>query len=224
MSDSGHLDDERYPLLERIHEEQAQLCERYLHGDDVLEIGCGKNPIAVEAGCEYVAFDPERNDLAGARTNAPARQYVAGIGDGLPFGSGSFGTVLMRGVVHHLPGDRRQQLFREIHRVLGSGGVLVVVEPDPTSSYRQLVWSVADLLGYEYEQSPYVETDGWVTPSDIEVYTEGAGLSVEVNRGLGTAVAPLAFFYSFYFGADAISRRAECLPVDWWRFVVARRE
>ena len=224
MSEESHLDDNLYPLFRNIHDKHVEFCERHLSAGAVLEIGCGKNPIVFDSRDDKYALDPVSKDLSTAREKYADCQYVSGIGNELPFRSKTVGNVVMRGVVHHLPGDERQHLFEEVSRVLQPGGSLIVIEPDPTGKYRRLIWSIADLIGYTHEESPHVETDGWVTPSEMRTYAAEAGLTVETSRGLGSLVAPLAYFYPFQTGAHLLTRCSRFLPVDWWHVLVARLE
>jgi len=99
-----------------------------------LDIGCGDGAIAAAfTGGRIMGFDVSaRCAQLSASRGVPA--IVADAQDGLPFADGSFDTVYCVDVLHHLE-VRWAPLLIEAHRVLRSGGSLVIVEPDARNPF-----------------------------------------------------------------------------------------
>jgi len=72
-------------------------------------------------------MDPEQ-DVAPDLLSAHDFGYVQSEGPPLPFLSGSFDTVCLSQVVHHLPPDSRLGVLTELNRVLTPGGTFLFVE------------------------------------------------------------------------------------------------
>jgi ubiquinone/menaquinone biosynthesis C-methylase UbiE len=103
----------------------------------VLDVGCGTGNYALalaELGCEVVGIDFAGRMLA--RAKAKARQSPAGrvtfepadFARGLPFPAHSFDGVI--GVAVLQCAADPQQFLREIHRVLTTGGLFLLVAID----------------------------------------------------------------------------------------------
>jgi SAM-dependent methyltransferase len=101
---------------------------------DVLEIGCGNGYGAQfllgQKPKSYVGIDlmPEQIALAQKRELPNAEFHVQDASDLANFGAGSKDTVVIFGVLHHIPTWRT--VIREASRVLRPGGWLYVEEPD----------------------------------------------------------------------------------------------
>jgi hypothetical protein len=103
-----------------------------LAGRRVLEVGCGGGSLLgwlAKAGASPVGLDPDRAQLARARDAAPAVPLVAGVGEALPFASGSFDLVLFFNSLHHVPLAAQWQAVAEAGRTLRAGGELLAIEP-----------------------------------------------------------------------------------------------
>jgi SAM-dependent methyltransferase len=97
-------------------------------GVKALDVATGGGHVARrlrEQGCDFVTVDP----APGMRADVVARA------EQLPFDDGSFDVALMVMLLHHLVGERPDDLPRnarralvEAHRVLAPGGRLVLVE------------------------------------------------------------------------------------------------
>lgn len=90
----------------------------------VIDIGCGgqpARPFIESRGGRYVGLD---HPQAGERGAMPD---VIGVGDHLPFASGSAGAVLLTTVLEHLP--EPFSAMTEIARILKAGGNLVLTAP-----------------------------------------------------------------------------------------------
>jgi len=98
-----------------------------------LDVGCGTGALArllADAGISTVCMDPSSTmlSLAGRRAGSPPRfRVLAGSAEQLPFGR-EFDAVVFSLVLHELDTEQRELAWREAHRVLQPGGVVVVVE------------------------------------------------------------------------------------------------
>lgn len=109
----------------------AVVREGDLLGQRVLDVGCGTGRFAAalsDQGAEVWGAEPEQRMAAQARERLGER-VVEGSAEALPFSAEQFDRVTMWRVVHLL---ERAAAFREIHRVLASGGRIVIVTLDPT--------------------------------------------------------------------------------------------
>lgn len=107
----------------------------------LLEIGCGEgaNLFHVDAAARpgvAVGLDRSAGKLHFGSSAVPAARFVCGDGNSLPFADGSFETVLIRDVLHHVPTPR--QTVAEAVRVLRPGGHFVLAEPNGASPLIRL--------------------------------------------------------------------------------------
>ena len=96
---------------------------------DILDLGCGtgrySGALAEHFAASVVAIDPSEEMLARARAkHAAGVRCLSGPGEALPLQDAGVDMVFMSMVFHHF-GDR-DQVARECHRVLRSGGVAVL--------------------------------------------------------------------------------------------------
>ncbi len=102
----------------------------------LLEIGCGEgaNLFHIEreaAGSELglaIGLDRSAGKLHFASAAVPSARFCCGDGTALPFGDGSFESVIIRDVLHHLPAPAAT--LAEAARVLRPGGRFVLAEPN----------------------------------------------------------------------------------------------
>jgi SAM-dependent methyltransferase len=110
----------------------------------VLDIGCGHANLvgaALARSRSAVGVDVDMGALA---TNDVIRSRVGADATRLPFRSGSFDLVLMAWVLEHLP--RPATAFREIRRVLRTGGRVVFVTPNAWNYNAWLIRLVPNAL------------------------------------------------------------------------------
>jgi demethylmenaquinone methyltransferase/2-methoxy-6-polyprenyl-1,4-benzoquinol methylase len=100
-------------------------------GDHLLDVACGTGLVAVEAArllgtAEHITcLDPSSGMLAFARTKLVAH-FVAGRAEALPLADTSFDFLTMGYALRHV--TSLDETFREFHRVLKSGGRLLILE------------------------------------------------------------------------------------------------
>jgi ubiquinone/menaquinone biosynthesis C-methylase UbiE len=104
-----------------------------LRGRRVLDCGCGtgrlSQALAESAASRVWGVDPEPEMLHAAADNVPASVGLKpGRAEDLPFRDGWFERAVMWLVCHLVD---RPVAFRELHRVLGRDGRLVIVTFDP---------------------------------------------------------------------------------------------
>lgn len=102
-----------------------------------LDIGTGKGLLAIELarrGLEVVTIDVDEQERELARLLASAAGVAGRIcfdtadAAGLPYADGSFGTVAMMDVLHHLEDSDR--VLREMARVVVPGGIALIADFD----------------------------------------------------------------------------------------------
>lgn len=104
-------------------------------GRDVLDVGCGNGAVvrwlgergAQALGAECGAL--MRRQALEADPDNPHR-YVDAPGENLPFDDASFDLLIYANSLHHVPIALIPQALREACRVLRTGGLLCVIEPD----------------------------------------------------------------------------------------------
>lgn len=121
-------------------------------GDTVLDFGCGTGTLALmikqaHPACRVEGIDIDPQILEIARRKARSRhltvEFTAYDGMTLPYGNESFDIVVSSYVVHHLSHGDKTRLFREISRVLESGGRLFILDFGiPRSWYARAMTSV----------------------------------------------------------------------------------
>ena len=108
-----------------------------------LDIGCGGGAMIAEIAATMPAFGVDlSSDALGHARSRGLNLLVSAEAGALPFESGSFSVALALDVLEHHA--RPEELLREVNRVLGPGGMLVVTVPA-----FQWMWSYADhVLGH----------------------------------------------------------------------------
>lgn len=136
-------------------------------GRHVLDAGCGPGLYAEELlarGARVTGFDESEQMVQLARRRAPeADLRVARLGDPLPWlGDGSVDLAVMALVLHHV--DDRVAALRELHRVLGPGGRLVLSTQHPTSDWLRQGGSYFEVREIEEAWSDWGLVRYWVQP------------------------------------------------------------
>jgi len=105
--------------------------------DGILDIGCGSSRIILDLP-EAVGLDILQNKLRWLRFRH--RRLVRASCDRLPFGDGSFATVINSEVIEHIPDT--PEVWTEMWRVLRPGGTLILGTPD----YDRWLWWVLEWI------------------------------------------------------------------------------
>lgn len=121
------------PLLARLRTQRAnKLIPQDLREGRILDIGCGSYPyfLAHTAFKEKFAVDqlPMPKETA-ARNQIEFYELNLNAEPQLPFGAGYFDVVTLLAVVEHLDPRSMAALFKECHRVLRPGGMVVLSTP-----------------------------------------------------------------------------------------------
>jgi len=106
-------------------------------GHHVLDIGCGTGTLVVKLKRQYpsahvVGIDPDPKVLRRARIKATRAavsvQLDPGFADQLPYKDDSFDRVFSSFMFHHLEEQERENMLREVLRVLKVNGSLHLVD------------------------------------------------------------------------------------------------
>lgn len=147
----------------------------------VLDVGGGPGRAlgAIEANLGVVV-DPARGMVNRARVSG--KSAVLADGAALPVRTNSVDAVVVTDALHHV--GHQKGLLAEAARVLRPGGVLVIIEFDPTTIRGRLLVAAEHAVGLESEFS---------SPSELAGMIESAGLTPEVLReGFGYTIAAVA--------------------------------
>jgi ubiquinone/menaquinone biosynthesis C-methylase UbiE len=100
-------------------------------GQKVLDVGCGTGTLVLQIrrsfpGVEVVGLDPDPKALARAKRKAErqgaAVRFDQGFADSLAYPDASFDRVFSSMMFHHVEGDDKEKMLREVRRVLRPGG------------------------------------------------------------------------------------------------------
>jgi len=106
-------------------------------GHHILDIGCGTGTLVVKLKLQYpsaqvVGIDPDPKVLRRARIKATRAavpvQLDPGFADKLPYKEESFDHVFSSFMFHHLNEQERENMLREVLRVLRAGGSFHLVD------------------------------------------------------------------------------------------------
>ena len=105
-----------------------------LEGANILELGAGgaeKTRFVAEKAASVLALEVDEHQLAKYKvTEFPSNiRFDYGGAEKIPADDASQDIVLMFMSLHHVPIDKMDDAFSEIHRVLKPGGLLYVSEP-----------------------------------------------------------------------------------------------
>lgn len=98
-------------------------------GGPVADVGCGPGQVTgrlAALGVSAFGIDLSREMLAVARKSWPRLRFVEGSMTGLPVAAGSLGGLLAWYSIIHLPDEVLPGVFAGFHRVVRSGGYVLV--------------------------------------------------------------------------------------------------
>ncbi len=126
----------------------AMLARRYgRHHSCLLEIGSGLGHLVGQLEDSFQTFGFDLNHWAVSRSKNEAkhtRLQTASAHD-LPYANSSFGVVIIKHIVEHLPDPARA--VREISRILEPDGILILATPNLDSLLRP--WKGSTWIGYQ---------------------------------------------------------------------------
>lgn len=126
----------------------ASLARRYgQRGARLLEIGSGLGHLTgqLEKWFEPAAVDINHWALAQSRNAASQTDMVESSAQELPFAEDTFGVVIIKHVVEHLP--HPEKAIGEISRVTAPGGALILSTPNLGSLLKP--WKGSRWIGYQ---------------------------------------------------------------------------
>jgi len=101
----------------------------------VVDVGCGTGEMLARyaaAGCRVAGIDVSAGMIAEARRRlGPGALLAVGEATALPFPAGGAELVLATMLLHGLPGNARVPALREMARVAGEGGRVLVADHHP---------------------------------------------------------------------------------------------
>jgi SAM-dependent methyltransferase len=146
----GEYDVFREDGYRRIIERFDALCPQ-LNDEQLLEIGCGTGAVTkrIKAGrASIIGVDVSTVSLNRAR-DLTGRPMIAADASSLPFDNDKFDTVLLSGVLHHMP-DMKSAI-KECCRVLKKGGRFFAFDPNGRNPF---IWL------YRSPNSPFSSSAG----------------------------------------------------------------
>ncbi|MGD1018000.1 MAG: class I SAM-dependent methyltransferase [Verrucomicrobiia bacterium] len=118
------------PLVAKLRARQAnRLIPARLRSGRILDVGCGSQPYFLSHTSFREKYAIDQLTPAGGGENIAFHALDLNTDPKLPYEDCFFQVVTMLAVVEHLNPSSLVQLFREIHRVLAPGGLLVATTP-----------------------------------------------------------------------------------------------
>ncbi len=115
-----------------------------LPGAKVLELGCGKaekTRLVAQTAASVLALEVDAMQLAENQAGEkPGNvQFAFGGAENIPTDDSSVDIVLMFKSLHHVPVERMDDTFSEIHRVLKPGGLAYISEPVYAGDFNEIL-------------------------------------------------------------------------------------
>lgn len=126
-------------------------------GQRILDIGCGTATVLNQLdGCDYFGIDhnPEYIRQARETFGTKGEFHCIDINDALFKEFGTFDTVLLIGVLHHLNDDEVRQLITAIPAALKASGSLVTMDPTLVKGQHPIARLLAKIDRGRYARSP----------------------------------------------------------------------
>lgn len=149
----------------------ARLARRYgRRGSRLLEIGSGLGHLVgqLEGGFETFGLDLNHWAVARSKSEAKRTQLQTASAQELPYADASFGVVIIKHIVEHLPEPARA--LNEISRILEPNGILILATPNLDSLLKP--WKGSKWIGY-------------LDPTHISLKQPGEWFGLIEDAGLG---------------------------------------
>ncbi len=94
----------------------------------ILDVGCGAGPAArflIEKGYSVIGIDISRNMLELAKKSVPEAEFIEADMTKLTFADDSLEGIVSLYAIFHISRDKHEKLFRNFHRMLKKGGILL---------------------------------------------------------------------------------------------------
>ncbi|MFH1038817.1 MAG: glycosyltransferase [PVC group bacterium] len=136
------------PIQRYWQRTRYRIVKDFISGTDrILDIGCGSSNI-IKSLPRAVGLDISKVKLRYLRKFHPLLVNASIFS--LPFGDRTFRGIICSEVIEHVP--FRREMFRELNRVLGAGGVLVLGTPDYSRrSWRMIEFAYGILMPNAYK-------------------------------------------------------------------------
>ena len=95
----------------------------------VLDVCCGSGQSTqylVQKSHHVTGLDASPRALKRAQHNVPQAEYVEAFAEAMPFSDNQFDLVHISAAIHEMEPEQRQQILREVYRVLRPGGVFTL--------------------------------------------------------------------------------------------------
>jgi len=146
----------------------------------VLDLCCGSGQatrVLVQYSQHVTGLDASPLSLQRARQNVPQAQYVEAFAENMPFCDNHFHLVHSSVALHEMRPEQRQQIVKEVHRVLQPGGVFALVDFHAPKNW--LLWPGLSLFLLLFE----TETAWQLLQTDLAKLLEQVGFG-ECQRQL----------------------------------------
>ena len=163
-------------------------------GEHVLDVGCGTGSLALVAKRQVgpngrvagIDGSPEMIDRARRKaTKAKADiSFEVAPAQALPFDDGSFDVVLSTLMLHHLPRPSREQLGREIRRVLKPGGRVLAVDFARSNKKPR---GIINWIHARHGATSPADMAAPLTDAGLEIIRSGLVGAMELHFALGRA-------------------------------------
>ena len=200
----------------------AMLARRYGHpGSRLLEVGSGLGHLVGQLEADFQTFGVDVNHWAVASSKSKVKQTAleTASAQDLPFADASFGVVIIKHIVEHLPDPARA--IREIGRVLAPSGILILATPNLDSLLRP--WKGDQWIGYlDPTHISLKRPDEWLNLmrsaglSPLKVFADGFW-NVPYIRFVPNTIQKL--FFGSLGGFQAITGLV-FLPVRWGESII----
>jgi demethylmenaquinone methyltransferase/2-methoxy-6-polyprenyl-1,4-benzoquinol methylase len=97
----------------------------------ILDLCCGSGQatqVLLQYSPQVTGLDASPLSLARARQNVPQANYIEGWAEKMPFGNQEFDLVHSSAAMHEMMPGQREEIFREVCRVLKPGGIFTMVD------------------------------------------------------------------------------------------------
>ncbi|NJL48076.1 MAG: class I SAM-dependent methyltransferase [Leptolyngbyaceae cyanobacterium SM2_5_2] len=107
----------------------------------VLDLCCGSGQttrVLTRYSQHVTGLDASPLSLQRAQRQVPAATFVEGWAEAMPLGDNSFDLVHSSAAIHEMEPEQRQQIFKDVLRVLKPGGTFTLVDFHPP--HNPILW------------------------------------------------------------------------------------